>query len=246
MGRVHLGMGAMSHLISAVWAMSLIVGLVLALQGQQIIPSYFRDAKTLFPIWPVIDPGAALRLFLATLGVVLLPKGLGLLLEWKRARRDRDLVHAVRSTLGVAYETIFSMLIAPILMLTQTVGSIQILAGIDSGWNAQKRDDGALRFADAMWFARWHTVIGLIAAIIAYAVSPGLLAWMAPVVLGLVLAGPVSWLTSRSAGRFSRWVLATQEERTPPPILIATAQRASEWSERVPRISDADAISQAA
>jgi membrane glycosyltransferase len=37
------------------------------------IPSYFRDAKTLFPIWPIIDPGAALRLFLATLVVVLLP-----------------------------------------------------------------------------------------------------------------------------------------------------------------------------
>ena len=56
MGRVHLGMGAVSYLISAVWAASLIVGLILALQGQQMIPSYFRDAKTLFPIWPVIDP----------------------------------------------------------------------------------------------------------------------------------------------------------------------------------------------
>ena len=107
MGRVHLGMGAMSYLISAVWALSLIVGLVLALQGQQIIPSYFRDAKTLFPIWPIIDPGAALRLFLATLGVVLLPKGLGLLLEWKRARREGNAMHAVRSTIGVLYETIY-------------------------------------------------------------------------------------------------------------------------------------------
>lgn len=235
MGRVHLGMGAISYLISAVWAASLIVGLVLALQGQQIIPSYFRDAKTLFPIWPVIDPGAALRLFLATLGVVLLPKGLGLLLEWKRARRERDVVHAVRSTIGVAYETIYSMLIAPILMLTQTVGSIQIFAGIDSGWKAQKRDDGVLSFKDAMMFARWHTAIGLFAAIIAFAVSPGLLAWMAPVVLGLLLAGPVSWLTSRPAGPFSRWALSTQEERLPPPILVATAERGKEWADRIPR-----------
>ena len=31
------------------------------------IPSYFEDSKTLFPIWPVIDPGAALRLFIATI-----------------------------------------------------------------------------------------------------------------------------------------------------------------------------------
>src|SRR4029078_7003453 len=50
MGRLHLGMGATSYLISAVWALSLIVGVILALQGQQLIPSSFRDAKTLFPI----------------------------------------------------------------------------------------------------------------------------------------------------------------------------------------------------
>ncbi|MBK9078202.1 MAG: glucans biosynthesis glucosyltransferase MdoH [Hyphomicrobium sp.] len=246
MGRVHLGMGAMSYLISAVWALSLIVGLVLALQGQQIIPSYFRDAKTLFPIWPIIDPGAALRLFLATLGVVLLPKGLGLLLEWKRARREGNAMHAVRSTIGVLYETIYSMLIAPILMLTQTVGSIQIFAGIDSGWKAQKRDDGALSLRDAFWFARWHMGIGLFVAIIAYAVSPGLLGWMAPVVLGLVLAGPVSWLTSRPAGRFSRWALSTEEERTPPPILVATETRAAEWAERLPRPTESAVLSKAA
>ena len=246
MGRVHLGMGAASYLISAIWALSLLVGLVLALQGQQIIPSYFQDAKTLFPIWPVIDPGAALRLFLATLAVVLLPKGLGLILEWKRARNERDIGHALRATIGVAYETVFSMLIAPILMLTQTVGSFQIFAGLDSGWKAQKRDDGALHFEDAMRFARWHTAIGMIVAAIAWTVSPGLLAWMAPVVLGLVLAGPVSWLTSRRVGRFASWALATSVQRAPPPILKAVEARAKEWAVRLPRETGDDALSAAA
>ncbi len=232
MGRVHLGMGAASYLISGVWAMSLVVGLVLALQGSQMIPSYFQDAKTLFPIWPIIDPGAALRLFMATLAVVLLPKGLGLILEWKRARAARDGIGAVRATLGVMYETVFSMLIAPILMLTQTVGSIEILLGRDSGWSAQKRNDGAISFEDAMWFARWHTAIGVVIAAIAWTVSPGLLVWMAPVVLGLLLAGPVSWLTSRRAGAFARWALSTLEDRRPAPILIAASDRAAEWAAR--------------
>ena len=66
-------------------------------------------------------------------------------------------------------------------------------------------------------------------------VSPGLLAWMAPVVLGLVLAGPVSWLTSRRAGPLRAGRLSTAEERTPPPILVATEARAAEWAERLPR-----------
>ena len=246
MGRVHLGLGAMAYLITGVWALSLAVGMVLALQGGQMIPSYFEDAETLFPIWPIIDPGAALRLFMATLGVVLLPKGLGLILEWQRSAQARDWRRALRSTIGVAYETVFSMLIAPILMLTQTAGSIQIFAGRDSGWSAQKRDDGALGFDDAMWFARWHTAIGTVMAVIAWKVSPGLLGWMAPVIGGLLLAGPVSWLTSRPADRFSRWALATQEERCPPAIVTSADCAATQWTERLAQVAPNDPISQAA
>ncbi len=233
MGRLHLGMGAASYLVSGVWAMSLVVGVILALQGQQMIPSYFRDAKTLFPIWPTIDPGAALRLFLATLIVVLLPKALGLVLAWKQARRERNALGAIRVTIGVMIETVFSMLIAPILMVTQTVGSAEILAGLDSGWKPQKRSDGNLTFDDAMWFARWHTAIGAIVAAIAWTVSPGLLAWMAPVELGLLLAGPVSWLTSLRAGPIERWALATNEDRKPPAVLIDAGHRARDWARRM-------------
>ena len=246
MGRVHLGMGAASYLISGIWAASLVVGIVLALQSQQIIPSYFEDSKTLFPIWPTIDAGAALRLFLATIVVVMLPKGLGLMLEWRRARSNRDWGGALRTTFGVLYETVFSMLLAPILMLTQTVGSIQIFAGLDSGWSAQRRDDGAISFAGAMWFARWHTAIGLVTAAIAYRVSPGLLGWMAPVIAGLVLAGPVSWFTSHRAGMFARWVMATSEDKRPPAILVATDAKAREWASKAARFSDQQAIPKAA
>lgn len=237
MGRVHLGMGAMSYLVSAVWALSLLVGIVLALQGQQMIPSYFEDARTLFPIWPIIDPGAALRLFLATIAVVLLPKVLGLMLEWRRARATGDVAGGVRSTLGVLYETVFSMLIAPILMITQTVGALQILAGIDSGWKAQKRDDGALSFAGAMSFARWHTAIGVLSGAIVWHVSPALFAWMSPVILGLVLTGPVSWYTSRTAGPVSRWLLATLEDKEPPAILTTATAHAAQWSQRIITLS---------
>ena len=59
----------------------------------------------------------------------------------------------------------------------------------------QKRDDGAMTFEDAMYFARWHTAVGAIVAVIAWKVSLGLLAWMAPVILGLLVAGPVTWLS---------------------------------------------------
>jgi membrane glycosyltransferase len=124
------------------------------------------------------------------------------------------------------------MLIAPIFMVTQTVASAEILAGLDSGWKPQNRNDGALSFDDAMWFARWHTLIGLIAGGIAWTVSPGLLMWMAPVILGLVLAGPVSWITSLRAGPLERWALATNVDLSPPSVLIDAGHRSNTWARR--------------
>jgi membrane glycosyltransferase len=118
-------------------------------------------------------------------------------------------------------------------MVTQTIGAAEILSGRDSGWKPQKRNDGALTFDDAMWFARWQTAIGGIIGAIAWTVSPALLAWMSPVVLGLVLAGPVSWLTSLRAGPLERWALATKEDQKPPPVLIDTGHRSRDWARKI-------------
>ncbi len=170
---------------------------------------------------------------MATMVVVLLPKALGLLLAWKQCRKERNFFGAIRVSIGVLMETVYSMLIAPIFMVTQTIGSAEILAGRDSGWKAQKRNDGALTFDDAMWFARWHTAIGGIVGAIAWTVSPALLAWMSPVILGLVLAGPVSWLTSRRAGPLDRWALATNEDRKPPAVLVDAGHRSRDWERKI-------------
>ena len=97
------------------------------------IPSYFIDEKTLFPVWPVTDPGAALRLFFATMLIVLMPKFLGLALEIKRARHARESLGATRAMLGVVTETLFSILLSPILMVTQTAAVFQVLFGLDFG-----------------------------------------------------------------------------------------------------------------
>lgn len=235
MGRLHLGMGAAAYLASAVWASSLVVGLVLALQGQHLIPSYFRDAKTLFPIWPVIDPGAAFRLFLATMAVVLLPKALGLVLALRRSLAERDATAAVLVVPAVLSETLFSMLLAPILMVTQTTAVIQIFAGRDSGWRAQRRDRTGLGLRDAFTLHRWHMAIGLVAAAICWAVSLALMAWMAPVLLGLIFSAVLSWWVARDAGPVLRRLLATPDDADPPAILRRSDQLARVWTVRLER-----------
>ncbi|MBX9861521.1 MAG: glucans biosynthesis glucosyltransferase MdoH [Hyphomicrobium sp.] len=232
MGRLHLFMGAMAYVVSAIWAASLVVGLVLALQGQQLLPSYFTDAKTLFPIWPMIDPGAAMRLFLGTMAVVLLPKALGLALELKRAQRARELFGLPRAVAGVATETVFSMLFAPIMMMTQTSSVLQIFLGRDAGWKAQRRDGAHMDLAAAMRFHGAHMVVGIIVTIVCWKTSPGLLVWMAPVVLGLVLSGLLNWYTSQVAGPAMNVVLSTPVDRSPASIELRALRHTGLWRER--------------
>ena len=232
MGRLHLAMGALSYLISAVWAGALAVGLVLALQGQQLLPSYFTDSKTLFPIWPIIDPGAAMRLFLATMAVVLLPKALGLALELKRARRARELFGIPRATAGVATETVFSMLFAPIMMMTQTSSVLQIFLGRDAGWKAQRRDGAAMTLLEAMRFHWPHMLVGIVVTVVCWETSPALLIWMAPVVLGLVLSGPLNWWTSQEAGPAMSAILSTPVDRAPASIELRALRHTEIWRDR--------------
>ncbi len=233
MGRIHLGMGICAYVVSAIWALSLIVGLILALQGQQLVPSYFRDSKSLIPIWPVIDPGAAFRLFMATMAVVLLPKVLGLVLEIERARRAAHPLAAMRAVAGVAVETVYSMLFAPVLMLTQTSAVAQIFAGRDAGWKAQRRDESGMRLTEALMFHRWHIALGLTAAVICYAVSYSLMAWTAPILLGLSLSAALSWVTARPAGRLLSWLLSTIEDRDPPAILRRVDELTAAWEQKL-------------
>ncbi|MEQ1694989.1 MAG: glucans biosynthesis glucosyltransferase MdoH [Hyphomicrobiaceae bacterium] len=233
MGRVHLTMGAFAYLVSAIWAASLAVGLVLLLQGQQLIPSYFQDSKSLFPVWPVIDPGSALRLFMATMGVVLLPKGLGLLLELRRVYSNREWSGIFRSISAVATETIWSMLIAPILMMTQTAAVFQILMGRDAGWKPQSRDEHGIPMRDALRFHAPHVAVGVILAVLCYWTTPALAIWMAPVILGLILSALINWFTSRPAGFIMRWLLSTPQDRAPAPILARADTLAETWATRV-------------
>jgi len=233
MGRLHLIMGALAYIVSAIWAGSLAVGLVLALQGQQLLPSYFTDSKTLFPIWPMIDPGSAMRLFLATMAVVLLPKALGLFLELKRAQRARELFGAPRAVAGVATETVFSMLFAPIMMLTQTASVIQIFLGLDSGWKAQRRDGRGIDIVEALRFHWRHMLIGIVVTVVCWETSPGLLIWMAPVVLGLVLSGPLNWITSHPAGPAMSVILSTPVDRAPSSIELRARRHTQAWRDRL-------------
>jgi membrane glycosyltransferase len=160
--------------------------------------------------------------FIGTMAVLLLPKLIGLAAGLLQRRTRRGCGGAVGLIGSVLVETVLAGLVAPIAMLFQTAAVASILAGRDSGWNPQRRDDGAPHLREiAAGYVR-YTGFGAVLAAIAYVVSPFLVLWMSPVVFGLLLAVPLAALTgARGAGRALRQggLLLTPEERQPPPVL---------------------------
>ncbi|OJU29355.1 MAG: hypothetical protein BGN89_20430 [Alphaproteobacteria bacterium 64-6] len=197
--RLHLGMGIASYVSSALWLLVILLGLWLIWIEQQRVVSYFDSTKSLFPNWPIYDPVAALRLLLATMAVVLLPKFLGLTLALGQVSRDRQPLGRVGSLLSLwMVELVHSVLVAPVTMLNHARALIQILLRQDAGWKPQKRQGSIISLTDALRFHVIHVAVGVLLAGAAASLSWYAVAWLLPVIIGLVLSPLVTWVTSHS------------------------------------------------
>jgi membrane glycosyltransferase len=237
--RVHLAMGACSYLASPIWALTLLVGIVLAVQAKYATPTYFGSEVSLFPKWPVFDAQKALTLFLATVLIVHLPKLLGGIWAVRNAAQRRQHGGIARIAVGVLIESVLSTLIAPLLMLSQTNAVVSILFGRDAGWGAQRRVGAENSLPELLNQHRWHAAWGLAGAAICWSISPAVFAWMSPIILGLVLAAPIGSLTARHAGRVLATLLSTLEERCPPQLLTARITLSEAW-QGTPRRASTD------
>jgi membrane glycosyltransferase len=175
---------------------------------------------SLFPKWPVFDAQTALALFIATMFVVHLPKLMGGALALHSEARSRRYGGMACIIGGTIAETIFSTLIAPVLMVTQTSAVIGILAGRDAGWSAQRRTGSGSSLLSYIRQYRYQLFWGSVGGCICFAISPAILAWMSPIVGGLLLSPVLAYWTARPAGPILSRLLATVEDRR-PPIVVA-------------------------
>ena len=219
--RTHLLTGIMSYLSSPLWLMLIMVGLILALQAQFIRPEYFTDEFSLFPSWPRMDAARALTLFLFTMLILFIPKTLGFIAYLMNGPLRRQSGGFFRLIISFVVEVILSALIAPIMMLIHSGAVMSILLGNDSGWNPQRRDDGSLPIKSLIYRHRWHMAVGVFLTVAAYFNSLALLAWLSPAIAGMLLAVPLSMLTSswRIGATVKKWgILRTPDETQKPAI----------------------------
>ncbi len=227
--RLHMLMGIGSYVTSPLWLVFLLAGIAISLQSRFVHPAYFGRRRSLFPLWPHVDPVLAEQVFLFTMAILLAPKLLGMIAVLLDREARRGTGGGFRLAASIVIETVLGGLVAPVAMLLQTGAVASILLGRDSGWNAQARDGGVVPLRE-VWRAYWrYTAFGLILAVAALVVSLPLMLWMLPVLVGLGLAVPLVALTaSRRAGRALEraGLLLIPEERDPPPVLArAVAMR---------------------
>jgi membrane glycosyltransferase len=221
--RTHLWIGVMSYLASPLWLALIVVGLGVTahIATQQF--EYFTDEPSLFPRWPRFDSERMIALFVFAMIVLLTPKVLGFV----RGLIDRELlrtVGVVRLFLGVLIETLLSALYAPIMMLIQSRQVLEILRGQDSGWSTQSRKTAATRWLTLLRRHWLHMLIGALTAVGLSFISLPLVAWMAPALIGLILALPLSaasgsvWLSKLT--RFCGWLTIPEELAVPPIVAL--------------------------
>ncbi len=225
--RQHLITGIMSYVASPLWLMQLLIGLALALQAAFIRPEYFTGEFSLFPAWPVFDAERALNLFVITMVVLLMPKCMGLLVAVFHGRTRRGSGGAIRLIISSILEIILSALLAPVMMVIQSGSVFSIISGRDTGWKPQRRDDGTIPLK-AIIHRHWrHTLLGIVAAISAFAISPEIFYWMSPTIVGLWLAVPTSWASAHAGIGWSlrRMGLLLIPEEVQPPMIAEEAYR---------------------
>jgi membrane glycosyltransferase len=229
LSRIHLITGVLSYLTSPMWlavlTLSSIVVCLDAVNGYQ----YFESGTfSLFPTWPEYRDGEIVTLLAGTVGVLLAPKLLGATLALVDPKLRRGYGGGWRLGASLLVEQLFSMLLAPSMMLFHTSFVVTTLAGRTVSWNAQDRGDRGITFLEALDRHKWHVLLGLVWGAAILLVAPRYIWWMSPVLVGLLLSVPLTMLTSlKSAGLWARrhGLLLTPEETDPPSELAALEQR---------------------
>lgn len=238
--RIHFALGIMSYLSSPLWFLFLSTGLGIALWRAFYPPEYFIETKTLFPTWPVFDLIGTVLLFLLSMIMLFLPKFLGLIVVLVRHKNKKDYGGTLHLLMTVFLEIIFSALIAPVMMLFQTRFVFDIFMGIDSGWNAQNREETGTPWVVAFKRHFFHTLIGIGVCLVTYLYTPSLFYWLLPITIGLILSVPLSVFSSRET--LGKWIknkgfFVVPEEVHKPSILKAAEGAFTELSLSLKNIS---------
>ncbi len=233
--RVAFFTGVLSYATSPLWLAFLVLSSFLFARHAGTDPTYFFEPYQLFPIWPSANLKLMLTLFGLTAALLFAPKVLSLFTIVVRGRPER--YGGTGAMLGSALiEFFYAMLLAPVRMLFHTEFVLAALTGWKLDWKSPPRDDAATPWGEAIRRHGVHTVIAVVWTVALIAGSDAFPWWLSPILLGLLLAIPLSvWGSRASVGRWLRGhrLMMTPEETHTPQVLRAAAEQAAEVEARL-------------
>ncbi len=228
--RLHLLRGFSAYLTAPIWLALMLMGVILSLRPD------WGVAAGLHPL----AASAVVRhhqlivvtdIFAVSMALLLAPKLMAFFAMLASAEARRTFGGGRRALAGLLAEMALSGLIAPVMMLNQIRALVSILAGRDSGWQCQAREEGGVTIAEAIRQHGLDTLAGLTLACAALAASPEVFLWLSPVILGLVAAIPLATFSARrdiglAARRAGLFVIP---EEIAPPALISHVNALMAW-----------------
>ncbi len=220
--RMHLFMGIMAYLGSPLWFLFLLFGTWIAWDRASSQLSQLPFESYVARWFHISGIGQSLILTGVIFALLFLPKILAVISAICVPRIRRSFGGLLPILVGALLETFVSMLLAPCIMAAHTLMVLSIICGRTVGWGNQNRETDGTTWRDALQFHAFPTLMGIAWSAIAWKIGPVFTAWMSPILLGLLLAAPVSVWTSRS--RYGRAlanhkILATPEELDPPSVI---------------------------
>ena len=217
--RLHLVQGIFGYLCSPLWLLFLVTFCCLR-EFHKFTGLSNITVHALIPYLKLTATQHALLVFGVCMFVIFLPKALALLDLAMDRNRCRAFGGWAKAAFSVFLESAFSALHAPILMLWHSKFVASIFLGIGVHWGPQKRTADGIAWSAAFRGHWGHTLLGLLSGALLWSTDRATFGWFVPILAGLVLAIPLSVLTSRrSWGGLARgWGLFLSPEETKPPI----------------------------
>jgi membrane glycosyltransferase len=170
----------------------------------------------------VVRPDTGLALFAVVLTMWFAPKIATVLDVLIRPDARRAFGGAPRFLAGVALETLFFILLSPIMWFAHSACLLRLLLGKTPGWSAHSRDDHSVPLAVA-WRNFWpQTVLGLGSIALLAFTHPAAIPYALFIAGGLALSIPFAVITAmpRVGHALARLGLGRLPEETAPPYAL--------------------------
>lgn len=222
MSRLHFIMGAFAYLSSFLWLITLAAGTVDAVSRALSTHQFFASGHQLYPDWPIAKTEEMMSLLFFVVLILLSPKAMALGLALARREIREGHGGSGRLLLSALIETIFAILIAPIMMTFHAYFVTNVLMGRRVVWGPQNRTGRYVPLNEAFRSTYVALLGALVWGALTFAITPIFFWALTPVLVGLLLAGPLITVSSslKLGERLRQWGLfLTPSEVRPPKVL---------------------------